>query len=142
MNILIPCDGSTPALHAVKYAAQLLTSLQAGAHHITLLSVHEDAGLRHAKSMVGQEAVTEFLRAQGEKDLKAARKLLSSRGIAYEEALCTGHVAQQIVAFAQRGKFDLIVMGSKGRSGIADLLLGSVAQRVLASAKQPVLLVK
>jgi nucleotide-binding universal stress UspA family protein len=54
----------------------------------------------------------------------------------------TGHVAQEIVACANDGKFDLIVMGSKGRSAFADLLLGSVAQRVLATAKQPVVLVK
>lgn len=36
----------------------------------------------------------------------------------------------------------MIVLGSKGRSAIADLLLGSVAQRVLATAKQPVVVVK
>lgn len=54
----------------------------------------------------------------------------------------TGHVAQEIVDCANAGKFDMIVLGSKGRSAVADLLLGSVAQRVLASAKQPVVIVK
>jgi nucleotide-binding universal stress UspA family protein len=46
------------------------------------------------------------------------------------------------VSFADKGKYDMIVLGSKGRGAIADLLLGSVAQRVLAHASQPVLLVK
>ena len=39
-------------------------------------------------------------------------------------------------------KFDLIVLGAKGRGAIADLLLGSVAQRVLATAHAPVLLIR
>jgi nucleotide-binding universal stress UspA family protein len=46
------------------------------------------------------------------------------------------------VAQGQKGKYDMIVLGSKGRSAIADMLLGSVAQRVLTQAKQPVVLVK
>ena len=47
---------------------------------------------------------------------------------------------QQNVPWA--GKYDMIVLGSKGRSALADMLLGSVAQRVLTQAKQPVVLVK
>jgi nucleotide-binding universal stress UspA family protein len=53
-----------------------------------------------------------------------------------------GHVAQEILATATKEKFDMIVMGAKGRGGMLDLLIGSVAQRVVSSAKQPVLLVK
>jgi nucleotide-binding universal stress UspA family protein len=54
----------------------------------------------------------------------------------------TGHIAQEIVKSAKEGKFDLVVLGSKGRSAIVDILVGSVAQRVLATALQPVVLVK
>jgi nucleotide-binding universal stress UspA family protein len=54
----------------------------------------------------------------------------------------TGHVAQEIVRCAKDGKFDLIALGTKGRGAIADLLIGSVAQRVLAMADLPVVLVK
>jgi nucleotide-binding universal stress UspA family protein len=43
---------------------------------------------------------------------------------------------------AQKGKYDLVVLGSKGRNAVSDLLLGSVAQRVMSLSKQPVLLVK
>ena len=43
---------------------------------------------------------------------------------------------------ANAGKFDTLVLGSKGRSGLSDLVLGSVAQRLIALAKQPVVLVK
>jgi hypothetical protein len=67
---------------------------------------------------------------------------LKDTGIEHDVEIRTGHVSQEIVDFAQKNHFDLIVLGSKGRSAIADLLLGSVAQRVLATAVQPVLLVK
>ena len=53
-----------------------------------------------------------------------------------------GHVANENLETAKKEKFDMIVMGAKGRGGVMDLLIGSVAQRVVSSAKQPVLLVK
>jgi nucleotide-binding universal stress UspA family protein len=46
------------------------------------------------------------------------------------------------MALANKDKVDLIVMGAKGRSGFLDILMGSVAQRISSSAKQPVLLIK
>jgi nucleotide-binding universal stress UspA family protein len=53
-----------------------------------------------------------------------------------------GHIAEEIIAQANKDKVDIIVMGAKGRGGILDVIMGSVAQRVSSSAKQPVLLVK
>jgi nucleotide-binding universal stress UspA family protein len=53
-----------------------------------------------------------------------------------------GHVVDEILKVAKKDKYDLIVMGSKGRSLMGDLLVGSVAQRVQHGASAPVLLVK
>ena len=53
-----------------------------------------------------------------------------------------GNIAHEIIALANKEKFNLIVMGSKGRSGIVDTMMGSVAQRVSNTAKQAVLLIK
>jgi nucleotide-binding universal stress UspA family protein len=53
-----------------------------------------------------------------------------------------GKPAAEIVEAAQKGKYDLVVLGSKGRNAVSDLLLGSVAQRVMSLSKQSVLLVK
>ncbi|MEO5794809.1 MAG: universal stress protein [Rhodoferax sp.] len=142
MKILVAVDGSKFALHAVKYAAKLVAQLQPGKHSITLLSVHDDTGLGHAKAFVGNETVADYLREISEKELKPARKLLDAAGIHHDMVQRTGHVAKEILDCAQKGKFDLVVLGSKGRGAIADLLIGSVAQRVLAAAQQPVLLVK
>lgn len=142
MKILVANDGSKPAMHAVKYAVKLLGLLASTSNSITLISVHDDVGLRRAKSFVGEDAVADYLRELSEKEIKPARKLLDSSGVRHDMEVRTGHVAQEIVRCAKAGKFDLIALGAKGRGAIADLLLGSVAQRVLTMAEMPVVLVK
>jgi nucleotide-binding universal stress UspA family protein len=74
--------------------------------------------------------------------LLAARKLLDKAEVAHDMIIKTGHVAEEIVKIAKAGKFDLIVLGAKGRSTFGDLLLGSVSQRVASTSKLPVTLVK
>ena len=142
MKILVASDGSKHALHAVKYAAKLVGQLSAASNSITLVSVHDDAGLHHARSLMGSDAVAEYLRDFSEKELKPATKLLDAAGIKHDMEQRIGHVAQEIVACAKKGKYDLIVLGAKGRGVIMDALIGSVAQRVLATSDTPVLLVK
>jgi nucleotide-binding universal stress UspA family protein len=142
MKILVATDGSRPALNAVKYAARLVGELATPGSAITLISVHDDAGLRHAKAFVGREAVADYLRELSEKELKPARKVLDAADVPHDMVVRTGHVAKEIVACAKSGRFDLIVLGAKGRGALSDILLGSVAQRVLATAQTPVLLVK
>ncbi|OAK58064.1 universal stress protein UspA [Variovorax paradoxus] len=142
MKLLVAVDGSKNSLRAVKYAAKLAHLLRTSSNKITLVSVHDDTGLRHARAFVGKAEVADYLRELSEKELRPARKLLKDDGIGYDMEIRTGHVAQEIIDCATAGGFDLIVLGSKGRGALADLLLGSVAQRVLANAKQPVVIVK
>lgn len=141
MKILVAADGSKTSLNAVKYAAKLSSNMRS-TDTITLVNVHDDTAFRHAAQFVGKAQVEDYLREVSEKELKPARKILDTANIKHTQAIVIGHVAEEIIKFAAEGKFDLVVMGSKGRSGLADLLMGSVAQRVLALAKQPVLLVK
>lgn len=140
MKILAPVDGSKASLKAIKHACNMLAS--APQFSVTLMSVHDDIALKHARSIVGSKAVDGYLQELSDKDLASARKLLDKAGVKHEVLIRTGHIAQEIVTQADEGEFDLIVMGNKGRSGLRDLLIGSVAQRVLALAKTPVLLVK
>jgi len=145
MKILVASDGSTSSLHAVKYAAKLVGKLSSTSNSITLISVHDDTGMRLAMAFVGHKAVADYLRELSEKELKPARKILDGAGpnrITHDVEIRSGHIAQEIVSCAKKGRFDLIVMGAKGRGAIADILLGSVAQRVLATAEVPVVLVK
>jgi nucleotide-binding universal stress UspA family protein len=141
MKMLVATDGSKNALHAVKYAIQLLGRMSEGGS-ITLISVHDDVALRHARRFVGKDAVADYLRELSEQDLADARKALDKAGVSHDMIIRTGHVATEIVEAAERGKFDLLVMGSKGRSAMKDLLIGSVARRVAEISKVPVLLVR
>ncbi len=142
MKLLVATDGSKPSLNAVKYAIKLLARIGSEPHSVTLISVHDEAALRHARAFVGPQTVTDYLREQCEKDLKPARKLLDQAGLRHDMVMRTGHVAKEIVACADSGRFDMLLLGAKGRGPVSDLLMGSVAQRVLAAAKTPVLLVK
>ena len=141
MKILVATDGSKNSLRAVKYAAKLIEDLKSTST-ITLISVHDDVALRHAERFVGKKAVADYLRDLSEADLAESRKALDKTGVRHDMVIRTGTVGTEIAAAGHEGKFDLIVMGSKGRSALKDLLVGSVAQRVLEFAKTPVLMVK
>lgn len=141
MKILLPVDGSKSSVNAAKYAAKLASNLRSKCV-ITLISIHDDISLRHVRTFVAKSVVEDYLREVSEKELKATRKILDDAGIKHDMVIKQGNIAKEILAIANKEKFDLIVMGSKGRGGLLDLALGSVAQRITSSAKQPVLLVK
>ena len=141
MKILVATDGSKSSVNAVKYAVKLCVNTRSK-DKITLISVHDDAWFRSAQKFVGKATVDDYLRELSEKDLAPGQKVLNANKIKYDNVVAIGRVPEEIVKYANAGKYDLIVMGSKGRSGVGDLLIGSIAQRVLATAKQPVLLVK
>lgn len=141
MKILIAVDGSSSALRAVKYATALAKQLTA-TPHITLVTVHDDTGLRHLARHLPKDGLEDYFRELSERDLKPARKLLDKADLPHDMVIKIGNVVKEIMNTADTGKFDMLVLGSKGRSGLSDLVLGSVAQRVCAMAKQPVVLVK
>ena len=141
MKILLPIDGSKTSINAAKYVAQLIGNLRSKAS-VTLMSVHDDFGLNHVKQFVSKSVVDDYLREISKKELKPAQKVLDAAGIKHSMIIKRGHVANENLETAKKEKFDMIVMGAKGRGGVMDLLIGSVAQRVVSSAKQPVLLVK
>lgn len=72
---------------------------------------------------------------------QAARKALGSKAN-FEVLVNPGHAVQVILEHARQHHPDLIVMGSHGHSGVARLLLGSVAENVVREADVPVLIVR
>jgi nucleotide-binding universal stress UspA family protein len=141
MKILLPVDGSKSALNAAKYVAKLTKELSSKCS-VTLISVHDDVGLGHVKQFVANSVIDDYLREVSEKELKGAQKVLDTAGVKHSMVIKRGNIANEIIALANKEKFDLIAMGSKGRSGVVDAIMGSVAQRVSNTAKQPVLLIK
>ncbi len=141
MKLLVAVDGSKSSMNAVKYAAKLAVGLRTK-DRITLISVHDDHGLRHAQKFVGKSEIDDYLRAESDQDLKAARNYLNKAGLDHDAIIKQGYVSDEIVKTANSGKFDMVVMGSKGRSSLTDFLLGSVTQKVVTAAKPPVVVVK
>ena len=141
MKILLPTDGSKNALRAVKYAVRL-SKLTKEPVAVTLISVHDDAALRHAQRFVGKKAVDEYLRDLCETDMIEARRVLDKAGVKHDMIIRTGHVASEIAKAGADGKYEMIVLGSKGRSALKNLLLGSIATQVAELSAIPVLLVR
>ena len=141
MKILLPVDGSKSSINACKYVAKLCAEMKSKCA-VTLINVHDDVGLSHVKQFVAKSVVDDYLREISEKELKPAQKALDAVSIKHTMVIKRGNIAQEIIDLANKEKFDMIVMGSKGRSGFVDMIMGSVAQKIVAGAKQPVVLVK
>jgi len=74
--------------------------------------------------------------------LRPIRAFFEQQGIHATFVHTIGHVAQSIADLAEEGKFDLVVMGSRGHGDMVNLVLGSVATKVLAKCSVPVLLIR
>jgi nucleotide-binding universal stress UspA family protein len=141
MRIMVAVDGSSNSLRAVRYAIKLAKQLRSKTS-ITLVNVHDDDPLSIVKMHVGNKVVRDYLIEISEKELKPALKILDSSQVKHSCIIELGHVATMICKIAKSQKMDLIILGAKGRSTVADVVLGSVSQRVSVIAKQPVLLIK
>ena len=69
-------------------------------------------------------------------------KFLARHGIQAKSVWKAGNVGETIATYAEAGKFDMLVMGSHGHGSFLNMVLGSVATKVLANCKTPVLLVR
>lgn len=141
MKLLVAIDGSKNAIRALKYAIKLIGKLSE-ASEIVLVNAHDDMALRGASQFVGKEAVSDYLRDISSTELAEAVAVAEKAGVKFETRTVKGQVAQAIVKTAADRGCDAIVLGSKGRSALRDLLIGSVAQRVVAMASVPVTLIK
>lgn len=141
MKLLVAVDGSKASEAAVKYTANLIKKIK-GDCHVTLISVQDDSSLRLFKKYTPKGSVEDYLRESADKNLAWAIKYLNKTGLPHDMAIKYGHPAEQIIKESKTGAFEMIVMGTKGRSAWSNTLLGSVAQRVSGVSKIPVLLIK
>lgn len=122
-NILMCTAGSKCSFRAIRYAASIATA--AGAE-VTVLSISP------WKSSEAVSQAWEFAHAGVE--------ILKEHGVAAGETVRIGKPAEEILAEARRQDFDLIVMGYRGTSAVADMLLGEVASKVMHHSLRPTLI--
>ena|SRR5436190_3478465 len=138
-RILVPTDFSESADAALAYAVRLAD--QVGAT-VRLVHVFEDPDALSLYSEV-YVPIPPDVRAEILTDMQrqlTARAAASGHGN-ITTAVLNGAAAQTIVEGATAQQCDLIVMGTHGRHGMAHLLMGSVAERVVRTAVCPVLVV-
>jgi nucleotide-binding universal stress UspA family protein len=141
MKILVAIDGSKNSLRALKYAIRLSGKMSEPAD-LLLVNAHDDVALRGAGQFVGKDVVKGYLDDLSRTELADAIQAAEKAKVRFETKMLRGQIAQSIAKAAADGGCDLIVLGSKGRSAIKDLLIGSVAQRVAALSEVPVTLVR
>lgn len=138
-RILVPLDGSRLAEQALPHAATHAEQFQA---KIVLLMV---LGPLPEPSMAGRGPV---LRAEeatarlAEDYLEGVAAGLREQGLPVQTDTAEGKPYIKIVRFAEENEIDLIVMSTRGHSGLSRWLLGSVTDRVVRGATVPLLLVQ
>ncbi|MDR4160479.1 MULTISPECIES: universal stress protein [Bacillus] len=136
-NILLAVDGSEHSIRATQEAIKI-ASLSNGCT-IEIVFVADFS-----------KAKNEVLHAQGKEELELSRRKrllpieekLQSTGVAYEIKILHGEPGPTIVDYANKGNFDLVVLGSRGLNTLQEMVLGSVSHKVAKRVQCPVLLVK
>lgn len=141
MKILLPVDGSECALRAVEYLISHSAWFR-DLPEIHLLHVHAPIPIGRVQAHVGKETLHAYYLEESQASLLEAQQKIDAAGCAHTTHIHVGQPAEVIAKLAAEQGCDLIVMGTHGRGGIAGLVTGSVANRVLHLASCPVLLVK
>lgn len=140
MKILLAVDGSA---FTKKMLAYLTTHLEgfSGKNEFTVFTVQMPLPPR-ARAAVGTEVANSYYAEEAAKVTEPVLKFLARHGIEAKVMSKTGAPGELIAKAADTGGFDLVMMGSHGHSALGNLVMGSVATKVLANCKAPVLLVR
>ncbi len=140
MKILAAVDGSP-------YTKRMLAYLTAhdewlgAAHSYTLLHAVPAVPPR-AAAVISKADLQAYYDETAEKVFKPIRAFLGKRKINAEYVIKVGPAAELVVQAAKKGDHDLIIMGSHGQGTFKNLVMGSVATKVLSQCSTPVLLIR
>ena len=140
MKILLPVDGSEPALDAVRHALHL--QRQGLRASFVLATVQELTYTYELMLAPGADVLDRVTGAVGARALKGAEALFEAAGLAFEREIGSGDPAPTLLEIAQRCGCEAIIMGARGRGALRSALLGSVSQAVLQASPLPVTIVK
>ncbi len=138
-KILVPVDGSENSRRAFERALSLAKSTGAS---ITAVHVIENPPTVYVES---QKLLNELLanyRKESAKILDQFEEAAEKQGIKIESVVMEGDPASNIVNYANKEGFDMIVIGSRGLGKIKEMMLGSVSRKVIHHAHCSVLVVK
>ncbi|MFT3663965.1 universal stress protein [Piscinibacter sp.] len=140
MKILLAVDGSAFTKRMLAYLAAHDEWL-GGRHDYTVLNTVAPVPAR-AASVIDRETLKSYYAETSEAVFKPIRTFFKKQGIEAEYVGKVGHAAEVIAKTADAGGYDLLVMGSHGHGTLGNLVMGSVATKVLSACKTPVLLIR
>ena len=144
-KILVPTDLSESGARVLAEAQMFASAFSAT---IDLMYVWTPPALAAPESVltgvgVTEQPLLEYLRASASDQLSKFESDARSAGIPIHESFCDlGDPATAIVERAASGGYDLLVLGTHGRTGLSHVLMGSVAEKVVRRAPCPVLTVR
>ncbi len=138
LKTLIPVDGSDNSVRAVQFLLKQAGNFKESIE-IHLLNVqHPFPGTIKGVA----EQARQYHHDEGMKALAHTRKLLDNAKVKYAYHIGVGEVGETVAQFVNELKCDQVVMGTRGMSSVANMVLGSAATKVLHLVQVPVLLVK
>lgn len=144
MKILFAVDGSDYTIKAAHYLAAHLAWFH-GTPELHLLHVKlpipKGLALVQAQAVLGNDAVDRYYKEEATAALATAEKILHEHQIPFQSTYRVGDIAEEICAYAAEEKVDMIIIGSHGHGALKNLVLGSVATKVLASTANIAVLV-
>jgi nucleotide-binding universal stress UspA family protein len=139
---LVPVDGSESAVRAVSHMIDKLQWFKQPIE-IHLLNVqHPMPYGNRVTAAVGHDKVAEYHHEEGLAALQPTRAKLDAAGVKYVFHIGVGDAAETIVSYAKDKGCHQIVMGTRGLGSVSNMIMGSVATKVIHLADIPVLLVK
>jgi nucleotide-binding universal stress UspA family protein len=135
-NILVPLDGSANSIRGLNVAIGLARQCQATIMGIFVIQRPPHRAFRSAQYPEKQ------LLKDADSILKFAQKHCAQNGILFERKITFGDPGYTIIKFAKEKKFDIIVIGARGRGALKEIFFGSVSNYVLHKSDKPVLVVK
>lgn len=141
-NILVPCDFSTPAINAFRFALDIASQAKATVHllHVIELPVLHDTMLMPVLNF--EAALLEELQEKTEKEFRNLKQTYRKEGVKVVSELEFGSITNMIFDYINTKDIDLIVMGSHGASGLREFFIGSHAEKVVRRSLVPVLVIK
>lgn len=138
-SILVPIDGSPSAERALRHAIDLVTGGFADQLH--LVNVQPSVG-GVVSTFVDRGTINDHHREQGDAALASACRLCQDAGVRFDKHIFVGQPAEIIGEYARKIGARQVVMGTRGHSGMSGVVMGSVAQDVIANVDVPITFVK
>jgi nucleotide-binding universal stress UspA family protein len=140
MHIVLAVDGSPASTRAARHVSGLYKRMT-DKPQVTVLYVDEPL-LRSVAMELGTRGVDRYRAENATFAFKGAKPVLTRTRIDFTPKVLIGDPAASIVKFIDSSKCDLLVMGSHGRGAFRNLVLGSVATKILSRCSVPVTIVR